>query len=63
MIAVDYVGLSTLVTSICVGLGTIIVAWKQAGTNRRVDDVHDAVKTSNGRTIGEIVEANDLGTR
>lgn len=60
MTAADYVGIAGLITSTGAVIVSILVAVKQTGTNQRVDDVHDQLRTSNGRTIGEVIEANDL---
>lgn len=39
----------------------IVVAWRQNGTVKKVTEIHDQVGTSaNGRTLGEVIEANDL---
>lgn len=58
--ATDYIGLGALITATAAAIVSIIVALRQNPIARKVDDVHEAVKTSNGTTIGEIVEANDL---
>jgi hypothetical protein len=39
---------------------SIVVALRQTTTRAEVSAVHDAVRTSDGRTIGEMVEAADL---
>lgn len=57
MIGADLVGIGSLIGTCGTVIIGIIVALKQSGTNARVEQVHDAVKTSNGSTIGEIVEA------
>lgn len=56
----DYVGLGSLIAATCAGIVSIIVALRQNGTVAKVNDIHDQTATSNGRTLGEIVEANDL---
>lgn len=38
----------------------IIAVWRQNGTVRKVSEIHEQTATTNGRTLGEIVEANDL---
>lgn len=61
MIAIDYVGVAGLVTSCGTVVIGVIVAWRQTATKNVIDHVKDQVTTpSNGRTLGEIVEANDL---
>lgn len=62
MIATDYVGIGTLVTATAAALVTVIVAWRQTGTKRQVDEVHAAVSTSNGETLAGTVEKIDRNT-
>lgn len=60
MIAADLVGIGSLVGTCGTVVIGIIVALRQQGTNGRVEQVHEAVKTSNGQTVGEIIEANEV---
>jgi hypothetical protein len=61
MLAVtDYVGLGTLIAAISASIVSIIVAIKQQPIATKVNDVHAAVTVSNGHTIGELVEKNEI---
>lgn len=59
MIATDYVGLGALISAVGSTVIGIIVAFRQTTTNRKVDDVHHEVKTANGNTAAEIIEAGE----
>lgn len=60
----DYAALGALITtaiaSLAAAIVSIIVALRQTKIGAKVDEVHDQTATSNNRTLGEIVEANDL---
>jgi hypothetical protein len=56
----DYVGLGTLISAIGATIVSIIVALRQQGTKDAVREVHDAVKTANGQTLGELADAGEL---
>lgn len=56
MIALDYVGLGALIGSTCAGIVSIIVALRQSGIGTKVEDVHAAVSTANGATLGMIAD-------
>jgi len=58
--AADYVGIAGLITSTGAVITSIIVAIRQSETHYKLDAVSKQVETSNGETLGEIVEANDL---
>lgn len=55
--ATDYVGLGTLVTAIGTTIVSIIVVLRQTTTHTQIADVQNSVRLSNGKTIGEAVEA------
>lgn len=57
MLGTDFVGISALVGSIAAAIVSIIVAFRQTGTQRAIGDVHDEVKTGNGKTIGMLADA------
>jgi hypothetical protein len=59
MSASDYVGVATLITATAAALVSIIVAIKQVNVHAHVDAIDTAVRTSDGRTIGEMVETNE----
>lgn len=52
--------IASLITTTAAAIVSVVVAIRQTGTNARIDRVHEQVQTSNGRTIGDIIEANDL---
>lgn len=56
----DYIALGTLITAIGTSVVGIIVAIRQTGSKAGIDAIHDAVRTSNGQTIGELVESNEV---
>lgn len=60
MSAADYVGIATLITAMAAAIVSIIVALRQTGTQQQIEQVHDAVKTSNGQTIGQLAEAGEI---
>lgn len=60
MTAADYVGVAGLITSTSAAIVAIIVALRQTGTKAQVEAIHGELRTSNGTTVGEIVERNDL---
>ena len=60
MLGTDYVGIATVISATAAAVVSVIVALRQGTTQAKVDAVHAEVKTSNGQTLGEIVEANDL---
>lgn len=55
-----YIGIATVIGSTTAGIASIVAAFRTNNVQNKVTEVHDAVKTSNGHTIGEIIEANDL---
>lgn len=57
MIGADLVGIGSLIGTCGTVIIGIIVALRQTGTRAQIEQVHDAVKTSNGSTIGELAEA------
>lgn len=59
MSAADYVGIAGLITSTGAVAVSIIIAFRQDGIRGQVEEVHTAVSTPNGATIGEIVAGND----
>lgn len=59
MLGIDYVGLGALISATCAGVVSIVVALQGRTTGARVEEVHAAVSTSNGHTIGELVEKNE----
>lgn len=58
--ATDYIGIAALVSAVFAGLVSVIVALRQTGAKNDIATVKEAVKMSNGRTIGQVIEANDL---
>lgn len=60
MTTTDYIGIGTLITAAAAAVVSIIVALRQSQTHAAVAEVQQAVQTSNGATIGEIIEANDI---
>lgn len=61
------IAISSIVTPLTVMVATITVARMQGRTNTNVNlgnlatqEVHDAVRTSNGQTIGELIESNEV---
>jgi hypothetical protein len=54
--AVDYIGLGTLVSAIGATIVSIIVALRQSSVKGQVNDVHAAVTTSNGNTLGMLAD-------
>lgn len=60
MIGTDYVGISTLVTALGTIVIGVIVALRQQSIRGTIQNTDNALKMSNGRTIGQVVEANDL---
>lgn len=57
--ATDYVGISAVIASVGAAIVSVVVAFRQTGTNEKVDQVHDAVRTTNGTTIGELASAQE----
>lgn len=60
MIALDYVGLASLITSAGTVVIGIIVALRQTTTHAQISDVRDQLEMSNGATVGQVIEANDM---
>lgn len=56
MSAADYVGIATCITSLGAVIVSIIVAIRQTETHAQLTKVNAQVATSNGKTMGEIVE-------
>lgn len=56
MLALDYVGLGTLITAVGATVVSIIVAIRQTGTHSQIADVQRSVKMSNGDTLAQGVE-------
>lgn len=54
----DFVGLGALIGSICAGVVSIIVALRQTGARQGIEAIHDAVRMSNGQTLGDLAEIN-----
>ncbi len=54
------IGLITAMGVLLTGVGTFVNSNRIRDNKESIQDVHDKVKTSNGRTIGEIVE-QELG--
>lgn len=59
MNADTYVGIATCITATAAAVVSIIVALRQPAIGKKVDEVHAAVSTSNGHTLGELVEGNE----
>lgn len=59
MIGADFVGLGALISATCAGIVSIVVALRQSNVSAKVDEVHAQVATSNGHTLGELVEKNE----
>lgn len=59
MIALDYIGLGALISATCAGIVSIVVALRQPGISKQVDEVHAAVSAPNGLTIGEMIQKNE----
>jgi hypothetical protein len=59
MSASDYVGIATLITATAAAIVSIIVALKQVNVHAHVEAIDQAVRTSNGRTIGQMVETSE----
>lgn len=53
-------GLSSVITAVSLITGQAITFAQGRRVRKGVDAVHDAVRTSNGHTIGELIEANGL---
>jgi uncharacterized membrane protein YhiD involved in acid resistance len=49
-----------IITAIGVAIPAVIGAVATVHGNRTIEQVHDAVRTSNGQTIGELVESNEI---
>lgn len=60
MIGFDYVGVGTLITTTGAVVVSIIVAFRQTGTRSAINEVHDAVKTANGSTLGQRSDQAEL---
>lgn len=60
MTAADYAGIVTCIGALTGGITSVIVALRQRETKAQVEEIHTAVSTPNGATIGEIVAANDI---
>lgn len=56
MAAADYVGIATCITATAAAVVSIVVAIRQTDTVKKVDEVHAAVSTSNGSTLGQAIE-------
>lgn len=54
----DYVGIGVVITSIGGALAAVIAAWAATRTHTIATATNDAVTTSNGKTIAELVETN-----
>lgn len=52
----DYIGLGTLISALGATIVSIIVALRQSGVKGQVDEVHAAVTTANGSTLGMIAD-------
>lgn len=57
--AADYVGIATCITATAAAVVSIVVAVRQPRIGQKLDEVHAAVSTSNGHTLGELVEGNE----
>lgn len=57
--ATDYVGIGTLVAAIGAAIVSIIVALRQPIIGAQVKDVREQVGTTNGHTIGQLIEGNE----
>lgn len=60
MDAGTWVGIATLITALGTAVAAIIAAFGQNRTNVKVDAVHDEVKTTNGKTLGQIATESDV---
>jgi len=59
MIAIDYVGVATLVTAFGAAAASILAVVLARPIKQQTNDIHAAVTTSNGHTLGEVVERID----
>lgn len=59
MTPADAAAWGALIASTAAALVSIIVAIRQPAIGQKVDEVHAAVSTSNGHTLGELVEGNE----
>lgn len=60
MTASDYVGIATLIGALGAAIVSIVVALRTNKIATTVDETRAAVHTSNGATIGELVETNQV---
>lgn len=60
MIGFDYIGFGTCVSAIAAAIVSIVVALRQTGTHAQISDVRDQLEMSNGATVGQVIEANDM---
>lgn len=62
-----FAGISLIITSIGTLIGVLVTAYitvkkvnevqdNQAANSAKIDDLHDEVKTSNGHTLGQLME-------
>jgi hypothetical protein len=54
--SIDYVGLGAVISATAAAIVSVIVALQQRPLGTKVDDVHAAVTTSNGTTLGMIAD-------
>jgi len=50
---------TALATLLSVTLNTVITLRGQRDTTRRLDDVHDEVRTINGQSLGDLADADE----
>jgi hypothetical protein len=57
VLALDYVGIATIVSATAAAIVSIVVALRQTTTKAQTNEIHAAVSTSNGHTLGEVIES------
>ena len=62
MLALDYVGVATLITATCAGIASIVAVILAKPVKTQVAEVHAAVSMSNGGTLAGAVEQIDRST-
>ena len=55
----DFVGLGALISATFAGLVSLVVAVRQTAVRAQVQEVRANTATSNGHTLGELVEKNE----
>ena len=62
MIAVDYVGIATLITAFGAAIASVLAVVFGRAPHNQTADIHAAVTTSNGTTLAGVVEKIDRAT-